>query len=561
MAKNNTYAFVFFLLLVFVTTNISSYAQEFPSWYLVSLKDKNNNPYDLSKPSDFLSSKAIERRQKANIAIDSTDLPINPNYVDSLVNYGLQIFHKSNWLNAVLVYVEDANKLSALNSSTIVDSVAFMAPFGTPKIGLKNKGKKASKRTQSTIYTLGDIAEYTDTKARIFMVELDMLLNMGYNGEGIEIAVFDNGFSNVDIIPAFAHLYQNNQLLGTRNFTNDGKKVYKSGSHGTNVLSTMAAYVENEFLGSALGASYYLFQTEDNRSEYPIEEANWLFAAEYADSLGVDIITSSLVYTRFDSSIFNHNHGQLNGQTAIVSRAAYLAAKKGILVFQSAGNEGDQSWQKICFPSDALDVITVGAVDEDELIADFSSKGNSADGRIKPDITAMGKETALINGQGNIIKSSGTSYSTPFVAGAAATLMQASPNNNAAEVRNAILQSARQYESPDSLLGYGLPNFYLAAILLQMDTISKLEESKEFWVIPNPFNSQFRILFSTSDSEQVDISVYDMSGKLLWLKENLETTAGKNFYQIDQLNDLAQGLYFVNIQVGEKRYSKKIIKQ
>ncbi len=561
MAKNNTYAFVFFLLLVFLTTNISGYAQEFPSWYLVSLKDKKNSPYSISTPSDFLSPKAIERRQKANIAIDSTDLPINPNYVDSLVNYGLQIFHKSNWLNAALVYVEDAGKLNLLNSSTIVDSIAFMAPYDTPKITLVKKGNKVIKRTKAINYNIENIAEFSDTEARIAMIELDPLMNMGYGGKGIEIAVFDNGFSNVDIIPAFAHLYQNNQLLGTRNFTNDGKKVYKSGSHGTSVLSTMAGYVENDFAGSAIEANYYLFQTEDNRSEYPIEEANWLFAAEYADSLGVDIITSSLVYTAFDSSMFNHTHIQLNGKTAIVSRAAVFAAKKGILVFQSAGNEGNKSWQKICFPSDASDIITVGAVDENQILADFSSHGYSADGRIKPDICAMGKNTALINAQGKIFESSGTSFSTPLLAGAAATLMQTSPNSNAIEIREAILQSAKQYESPDSLLGYGIPDFYLASILLQMDTISQLEENKEFWVIPNPFNNQFRILFSTSDSEQVDISLYDISGKLLWMKEYIETSPGKNFYQIDHLQELAQGLYFVNIQVGEKRYSKKIIKQ
>jgi len=327
------------------------------------------------------------------------------------------------------------------------------------------------------------------------------------------------------------------------------------------VLSTMAGYIEKDFIGSAIDADYYLFQTEDNRSEFPVEEANYLFAAEYADSLGVDIITSSLVYTRFDSSYYDHNIKQLDGKTALVSRAAQMAAEKGIMVFNSAGNEGANSWRKICFPADAKDVIAVAAVDKNDEIADFSSQGYSSDGRVKPDIAARGEKAAVIADNGNISRVNGTSFSTPFIAGATACLMQAVTSKTSQEIRNAIKESARQILNPDSLYGYGIPNYYLAAILLDVDSISRIEFAQEPIILPNPFDSDFYILYNLADSQNINISIFDISGKEIWRKENIQSKNGNNLFYINDISNFAQGIYFIKMEMGELTYSKKIIKR
>lgn len=534
-------------------------AQSFPSWYLVSFKDKNNSPYSLENPEVYLSQRAIERRKKNNIKIDSSDFPVNSFYLDTLRNYGVEITYQSRWMNAAMVYVDDATKLLDLKQSTIVDSVAFMAPFISLKV--KFGSKKSNKRMSESAIDTSNISSYSETSNRIHSIGLQTLMDMGYRGKDVQIAVMDNGFNNVNKLAGFQHLFSNGQILGYHNFTTDGKDVFKSGIHGTMVLSTMAGYEKEEFIGSAVDADYYLLQTEDNRSEFPVEEANYLFGAEYADSVGVDIITSSLVYTKFDSSKYNHNISQLDGKTALVSRAAQMAAEKGILVFNSAGNEGTNSWRKICFPADAEDVIAVAAVDKNDEIASFSSQGYSADGRVKPDVAARGEKAAVINPQGKIYRVNGTSFSTPFTAGATASLMQAATTKTSQEIRNAIKESARQFLYPDSLYGYGIPNFYLAAILLNVDSIENIEDTQEPVILPNPFDTDFYILYKVADSQEINISIYDVNGKEIWRKENVQSKNGKNLFYINDISSFAQGIYFVKMKIGESSYTKKIIKR
>ena len=558
MARTRLYLIFLLLFTFFVSLKVTK-AQYSSSYYLVSFKNKNNSNYSISNPKDYLSERAINRRKKANIPIDSTDLPVNTNYIDTLINYGAEIKYTSKWLNSALIYIDDSSKLIPIINSIIVDSIRFLAPRIKSK-KTKKTTLKIHEKASNTAFDYSSISNNAETYHRIRMIELNELIDSKYTGEGIQIAVLDNGFLKADKMKAFSHLFQANHILGSKNFTTDGKDVFQSGSHGSYVLSTMGGYIKNKFTGSAIEADYYLFQTEDNRYELPIEEVNWLIAAEYADSLGVNIITSSLSYSRFDSSAYNYNQSQLNGETAIVSQAAEFAAAKGILVFISAGNEGGKPWQKIGFPADADNILSVGSIDKDEKTSHFSSRGYSADKRIKPDITAIGEQAALINTYDKIFRANGTSFSNPFMAGAAATLMQATNNTNAMQIRDAIIQSARQFDNPDSLQGYGIPNMYLASILLNIDTITNVKESADFIIAPNPFQNKFHILFNSSEAKKADFEIYDISGKIVFCKKNVPINQGKFFYSISDLQNLSQSVYFINITIDGERFTKKIVK-
>jgi len=268
-----------------------------------------------------------------------------------------------------------------------------------------------------------------------------------------------------------------------------------------------------------------------------------------------------LIDSRTFHIFLDHNHSQLDGKTAIISQAAHLASQKGIYVFNSAGNEGNGPWQKICFPSDAEGVFTIGAIDEDEYIAKFSSTGNSSDGRIKPDLVAEGQQTPIVDSKGNIVKANGTSFSTPFIAGAAATFLQANPKRKIKDIHQAILQSASMWSNSDSIKGFGIPNFYYAQLLLQNDSAFQTEQKEGFKVLPNPFTYGFHILFNSNDSQQIDITLYDMSGKNIYQRVNIHCNKGSNLIRIDFLNDLKAGMYIVQINAKSEVYNQKIIKE
>jgi subtilisin family serine protease len=356
-------------------------------------------------------------------------------------------------------------------------------------------------------------------------------------------------------------LYSNAQILGTKEIANPGGDVYKAGNHGTYVMTTMAAYESAKLVGSAPAAAYWLIHTEDNSYEYPIEEFNWTIGAEFADSAGVDIITSSLIYSTFDEPSLNHNHSQLDGKTAIISRAAQTATEKGILVFNSAGNDAAKPWHKIAFPADAKDVMTIGAVDMQGNYAKFSSVGYTTDNRIKPDVVAVGKATLSISpNTGELVAINGTSFSNPTIAGATAVLLQANPNASTEDIRQAIRQSASQNLHPDSLMGYGIPNFYLAHILLNNKDLPKLKEQEGFTLMPNPFVSDLFIVYNVIDTQKVQIQVFDISGKLMFEESNINSLPGMNLYKLDKASGLSQGIYLVVLHIGNEKYTRKLVK-
>lgn len=438
--------------------------------YLVLLKDKDNSPYSVNSPLLYLSQKAIDRRIKQGITVKTTDLPPNPAYISSIQQTGATVIYKSRWMNAVLVEATETQKNTILALPS-VKGIEFNRPLKQVR-QQSVKDKFAVENTESL--------NYGDATAQIQLLGADVMHNQGFHGEGMLVALLDDGFLNVNTSACLQHLVQQSKIVKVYDFVDNDSTVYTQGGHGTAVLSTMAGYIENQMISPAFGASVALFRTEDIFSETPLEEANWLFAAEMADSLGADIISSSLGYSTFDNSADNYTPAMMDGKTALSTRAADLATERGIVVVISAGNSGGNSWQIITAPADADSVLAVGAVTRTGNYASFSSRGNSADGRIKPDVVAVGSGTALCNTSGFASTSNGTSFSAPLVAGLVAGFWQANPHLTAQEVTRSIRKSGHQFATPDILLGYGYANFSRANTVAQSELpISAIEPNTD----------------------------------------------------------------------------------
>ncbi len=440
----------YLLITYFIFLGVSDAFSQIKYKYLVLFNDKNNSPYSVNTPLDFLSQKAIDRRFKQGITVKTTDLPPNPAYISSIQQTGAAVIYKSRWMNAALVEATETQKNTILGLPS-VKGIEFNRPLKQVRQQVA-KDKFAIENTESL--------NYGDATAQIQLLGADAMHNLGFHGEGMLVALLDDGFLNANTSACLQHLVQQNKIVKVYDFVDNDNTVYTQGGHGTAVLSTMAGYIENQMISPAFGASVALFRTEDIFSETPLEEANWLFAAEMADSLGADIISSSLGYSTFDNSVDNYTPSMMDGKTALSTRAADLAAATGMVVVISAGNSGnDLSWQIITAPADADSVLAIGAVTRTGEYASFSSRGNSADGRIKPDVVAVGSGTALCNTSGFASTSNGTSFSAPLVAGLVAGFWQANPYLTAQEVTRAIRKSGHQFSSPTIQLGYGYANF------------------------------------------------------------------------------------------------------
>jgi len=428
--------------------------------YRVSFTDKKNCGYSTKHPEAFLSQKALDRRKRLGAKVDSYDLPITPQYLRTLTEQGFPIYNRSKWNNTAVVTLSDTTRLSQLRAFPFVKAVrkvwespdSIPVPPATPS----RQSLVTNKRdTLATYYGRGE--------RQVTMLGIDSLHRAGYRGRGVTIAVIDGGFYNADIIDGL----KNVRVLGTRNFVHPGVNVYEEAEHGMMVLSCIAANTPYSLVGTAPEASFYLLVSEDGATEQLVEEDNWCAAMEYADSLGCDIVTSSLGYYLFDHKTMNHCYNDLDGQTAINSRNASLAASRGLLVINSAGNSGMSRWKKIGFPADARDMLAIGAVDSLAQNAAFSSLGNSADGRIKPNVMAMGVNSAVYDVDGTVARVNGTSFACPTLCGAVACLLQMFPYKKPTEIIHAVQQSGNNAQHPDNIYGYGIPNMPKAANLLR----------------------------------------------------------------------------------------------
>lgn len=536
---------ILLVLLAMIFNTIS--AQE--GIYKISFKDKDQSKYTTVNPSDFLSEDALARRAKENIAIVDSDLPIPKSYIKAIHENGFDIVLKSKWFNCVFINAVETESISALSSLSFVESVEFMGKATHPKSDKNEKFGEYSKMYYGYKYDF----DYGNSLLQNAMIKADSLHELGYTGEGIKIAVLDAGFMGVDTIGAFGVLYDENRVLGVKDFVaNDN--VYAHSGHGTAVLSQMAAMDEGNLIGTAPGASYYLLRTEDSYAEYLLEEYFWAAGAEYADSAGVHIINSSLGYSEFDEPSQNHSYADMDGATTPVTLAAEMAASKGIVVVTSAGNEGDGDWHYITAPGDAPNAITVGAVKTDSLYAAFSSVGPTADGRIKPDVVALGQGNLVSTPTGGMTFGSGTSFASPLVAGLTACIMQACPGKNAANIRDALRNSSSNAGMPSYFLGYGITN--------GVGAISELLGNYNFTpdddiiIYPNPV-SEFVNYFTIYTSDEVQsIEIFNTDGRQI--SPEIEFIPGIGA-RIHISSNSQSGIYLVKITANNSISTNKVV--
>lgn len=422
--------------------------------YRVMLTDKRATAYSLDHPEQFLTERALERRRRQGIAVDSTDLPVCSAYVDSLKAVGAKIEAQSRWLNFVTVACSEPRQIEAIAAMPFVKSVqkVWVPPVRERRTALMRRNE-----------VVGHMPEIPDTLygaayRQIHISGGDRLHRRGFRGQGMVIAIIDGGFHNLDKIAAF----KKTNILGYRNFVDSGDDIFAETSHGLSVLSTMATDKPYSMVGTAPEASFWILRSEDTYTENPIEQDYWTAAIEFADSVGVDVVNSSLGYNDFDDPTMSFRLRDLDGKSTVISRAASMCADKGMFLVVSAGNEGTTSWKKITPPADAFNVLAVGAIKADGELARFSSVGTTADGRIKPDVVAVGVETTIVTAQGSVSHSNGTSFAAPIVCGMVACLWQACPELTAKQLLELVRQSGDRADYPDNVYGYGLPDMWKA---------------------------------------------------------------------------------------------------
>lgn len=530
------------LLCIVVFYTSVNFAQQEEAW--VFLADKENVAESLSNPISILSQAAIDRKNTHNIPIDFKDVPVNEAYISQLkLQTGITVRAKSKWLNAIHVSGTETNIL-ALTELEFVASIEF----ADRSLNTSN-GRVATTTDKFEIENTQVDFTYGQAQNQVAMIGVDVLHENDFTGEGIIIAVIDAGFPNVNTMSGFQRLRDNGDLLGGYDFVDRTDNVYAStaSDHGTKVMSTMGGYIENTYVGTAPDASYYVFRTEDALSESPVEESYWVEAAERADSLGVHIINSSLGYKQYDNSTYNYSNEDLDGQTAFISRGAQLASEKGILVVNSAGNSGASG---ITAPADAAGVFTIGAVDASGNYASFSSQGSANQLTPKPDVVARGSFSAVIDDNDAIVNISGTSFSSPIIAGAIASLLQAFPNRSIEDIKNDIRASASQFENHDYFLGYGIPNFWNTyQNVLSVDAFDVFEIN----IYPNPVVSSFTVQLP-AQSEMAELQIYSVLGKQL-----LHKTLSQEEETVD-VSTIASGVYIIKISIGKKSNTFKFIK-
>ena len=533
-------------IILVTTLIISTLATTAQVKYWVFFTDKQVTASMLEHPENILSERSIARRQTQYIAINESDFPVSKNYIKQLQKQGVMVLRTSKWLNAASVFAT-VQQIEELKKLPFVSSVK-------PVMTLERQAESMVEiRTTLTSYSYGN------SWNQVSMLGGNVLHDAGSRGQGMLIAVLDGGFSGADTVPAFDSLYAQNGILLTKDYVDGDTNVFHRGSHGTSVLSVMAANLDGQLIGTAPQAQYILLQSENQINETTIEEDNWVAAAEFADSVGAQIITSSLGYTTFDGGIGDYTYNDLDGRTATTSIAALMAARKGILVINSAGNEGGSSWRYIITPADADSILAIGGVDEFGQRVGFSSIGPTADNRIKPDICAKAQGVVVANSFGTLSAANGTSFSAPLIAGLSACLWQRHPSATNFQVRTAIMESASQFLMPDTLMGYGIPNFVLADYYLSVIGNEEFTQpGSEVMLYPNPFDEKLTLHITFENlPPSADIQVYSINGALL---SEIDIPVTGATTELQQFQNLPAGNYIFKVNLDGKVYTFKMLR-
>ena len=557
------------LLVFFFVFNASLYAQQSGSGlYVVNFKDKGINKSVAGNHSIFLSDKAVERRLKQNISFDQSDIPVNEQYVKEVSKTGARILTRSRWFNTIVIEADDVavksiQNLPFVSGIQILSSILKQAKTTNSKklfaeVEPVNPGFNASNKRETN-----DIYNYGNALNQINQLKGQSLHNNGFSGQGMTIAVIDAGFNSADIMTCFDSLRVHNQIKGTHDFAVPGNNVYAStmNSHGSMVLSCMAANSSGKMIGTAPKANYWLLRSEVAATESIIEEYYWVSAAEFADSVGADLINSSLGYTTFDNAATSHTYADLDGKTTVITRGAEKAAQKGILVVNSAGNSGGGGWWYIGAPADGGSVFTIGAVTAAGIRSSFSSVGPTYDRRIKPTVAAQGSGAAVFapdnnsNPFGVLSSASGTSFSSPIICGITACLWQAYPHFTNMQVINAIKATASQASNPDSLLGWGIPNYSQALLFLPVHSDPV---GKTLVVYPNPVTDNITISFPDLVKGKYSLQFVNLQGKVSYSR--LLDLGSVRSLQINDIADIPAGMYFIKLTNGLLSFSARFIK-
>ena len=596
---------LFFLIIFSISLFAQDYSRKFteglnhetsqlssndPILVWVFFKDKGKS---LSKyyedPALVISEASLKRRShviKSGSLIDQTDLPVNKDYINQLQSLGVKIKNITKWFNGVSCYVlkSDLDKIAALSFVKKVDFVGRYINDVKPIIN-KNNNPPVNPFLKNKI--VNHTYDYGQSFSELEQIKVPEVHDQGWTGSGIIICVMDAGVSNLQ-----HEVFQNIHILDQYDFVNHDSVVANQadsgdGEHGTYTLALIGGFKSGELIGPAFDATYLLAKTENTQSESSIEEDNWIAAAEWAEAKGAQVFSTSLSY-RYDFTTGSGYTAQdMNGHTAIITLGAEMAVRKGVVVVNSVGNDGEKVDQNtLNAPADGDSVIAVGAVyiyndpSGNNLytagqIAPFSSYGPTADGRIKPDVVAGGVDNYIPNAIPNATPlyytGSGTSFSCPLVAGVAALILEAHPNWTPMEVRDALRNTASRSSSPDSLYGWGIINAQ-AAINYNLGAISNNEGDNTKNNIPdnyelaqnfpNPFNPSTTIKYEIKEGGHVTLNVYNLLGNLVATLVNKNESAGTyyvSFNSNSEKNPLPSGVYFYRLQAGDFVATKKMV--
>ncbi len=535
------------MIAILLLISLGTEAQEIAdSVYWVYFKDKAGNGYQTDLPAQFLSDRSINRRAMQGLAVDQTDLPVTASYIQELRDMGVEIKYISRWLNGVVMTPLDELTFQEVLDKSFTDTLPWIA-------GTDNQfypQKSGEPRFDQPLEPAPDF-DYGVAKEQVTLVKTEQLHKLGYTGKGVWIGVLDAGFYNVDSLPSFEALLAEERILGTRNYVNDIPLFRQNSTHGMYVLSIMAGEWNANMVGTAPHASYLLCMTENPDQETRIEEIAWIEAAEHADSLGVDVINTSLGYSDFDGELYDYSYRDMDGLSSHISRAASLLASRGMILCNSAGNEGNDAWFYITAPADARDILTVGAVDSTGLIANFSSRGPTFDARIKPDVTTMGKATGIQYKNGGLARGNGTSFSSPVMAGSVACLWQAFPELPALEMIHMIRQSGDRHMNPDATYGFGIPNMLRSYHAITRVPARFSPGEMEIW--PNPARES--VMIRIPETGRQEVSLYDLSGRIAYMIQ-MELPG-----MMELPGTLGSGIYIIEIRTSDYSYRSRLIKQ